>query len=56
MKIMTAPTEKLTNILQLEAEKYQDKAVWGGWPAMPTHGGRRAKQRSGLMPPIGFKK
>ncbi len=30
MKIMTAPTEKLTNILQLEAEKYQDKAVWGG--------------------------
>jgi ATP-dependent DNA helicase RecG len=27
---MTAPTEKLTNILQLEAEKYQDKAVWGG--------------------------
>jgi ATP-dependent DNA helicase RecG len=30
MKIMTAPIEKLTNILQLEAEKYQDKAVLGG--------------------------
>jgi ATP-dependent DNA helicase RecG len=30
MKIMTTPTEKLTNILQLEAEKYQDKAVLGG--------------------------
>ncbi len=27
---MTSPTEKLTNILQLEAEKYQDKAVLGG--------------------------
>jgi ATP-dependent DNA helicase RecG len=27
---MTAPTEKLTNILKLEAEKYQDRAVLGG--------------------------
>jgi ATP-dependent DNA helicase RecG len=27
---MTLPTEKLNNILQLEAEKYQDKAVLGG--------------------------
>ncbi|MBN1810816.1 MAG: ATP-dependent DNA helicase RecG [Anaerolineae bacterium] len=27
---MTTPIEKLTNILRLEAEKYQDKAVWGG--------------------------
>jgi ATP-dependent DNA helicase RecG len=27
---MTAPIEKLTNILRLEAERYQDKAVLGG--------------------------
>jgi ATP-dependent DNA helicase RecG len=28
--MMIAPTEKLANILQLEAEKYQDQAVLGG--------------------------
>jgi ATP-dependent DNA helicase RecG len=27
---MTTPTEKLTNILRLEAEKYEDRAVLGG--------------------------
>ena len=27
---MTAPIEKLTKILHLEAEKYQDRAVFGG--------------------------
>ncbi len=27
---MTTPVEKLTNILRLEAEKYQDRAVFGG--------------------------
>ena len=30
MKNMTAPTEKLINILQLEAETYQNRAVLGG--------------------------
>ncbi|MFL7793340.1 MAG: hypothetical protein AB8I69_14455, partial [Anaerolineae bacterium] len=30
MKSITAPIEKLTNILRLEAETYQDKAVLGG--------------------------
>ncbi|MBN1975775.1 MAG: ATP-dependent DNA helicase RecG [Anaerolineae bacterium] len=30
MKSVTAPTEKLINILQLEAETYQDRAVLGG--------------------------